>query len=86
MKEDLASPFPEINTEYILNLNPDYILGGSFAKMDSSLFSIYPELKKLKAYKNRNIFGITEDIMSRPSPRIIESIVELKTILASSEG
>ena len=82
--EELNSPYPEINSEYILKLNPDVILGGSFGKLDSTLFSIYPELKQLTAYKNKQIYAVNEDQMSRPSPRIIESIIELKKILKKS--
>lgn len=73
--------YPEISREYLLELNPEYILGFSFGKMDSTYFTIHPEMKRLKAYQQRKIYALTSDLASRSSPRIVEAIVELKTIL-----
>lgn len=85
IKEKLNSPYPEVSREYILKLNPDVILGYSFEKMDSTFFTLYPELKHISAYKKKQIFDVDDNLMSRPSPRYIESIIELKEILANCE-
>ncbi len=81
MDSVFAVPFPSISPEYILKLNPDVILGGSFGKMDSTFFKRYPVLKQLKAYKTKKVFKLTDDLNSRPSPRVMNAIVELKNIL-----
>lgn len=72
------NPYPALSREYILKLNPDIIFGGTFNEMDSSFFNLYPELKKTKAYQNKRIYKLTDDLNSRPSPRVIEAVLELK--------
>lgn len=85
ISEQLNSPYPEVTSEYILKLNPEIILGGSFEAMDSTFFKIYPELKKTKAYKRKNVFEVNDDLMTRPSPRVTESIEELISILKKAQ-
>ena len=81
VKEILAQPYPALTREYILKLNPDVIIGGTFEKMDASFFKLYPELKQTKAYRNKKIFGATDNLMSRPGPRVVASIRELKAFI-----
>ena len=76
-----AVPFPVVSPEYILQLNPDVIIGGSFGKMDSTFFSRYPVLKHTKAYRNKKVFAVTDDFNSRPGIRVMNAVLELKNIL-----
>ncbi len=80
-----SNPYPQVTREYILKINPDVIIGGSFEKMDSTFFKLYPELKRIKAYKTKQIYKVNDDLMSRPSPRVLESVLELKKIIAGKE-
>ena len=57
------------------------LLGGSFGKLDSTFFKNYPELRRIRAYENHNVFAITGNLMERPGPRIVESVRELKSLL-----
>jgi iron complex transport system substrate-binding protein len=77
LQKKLGKPYPQLEREQVLALNPDVIFGGSFEKMDSSFFRIYPELKRLKAYKTRKIFPLNDDLASRPGPRFLEGIKEI---------
>ncbi|MGV3589887.1 MAG: ABC transporter substrate-binding protein [Adhaeribacter sp.] len=79
--EIFTQPYPALTREYILKLNPDVLLGGTLEEMEKTFFAQYPELKKIKAYQQQKIFKPTDDLMSRPGPRVIESIRELKTFL-----
>ncbi|QMU30371.1 ABC transporter substrate-binding protein [Adhaeribacter radiodurans] len=79
--EVMSQPYPALTREYILKVNPDVIIGGTFGKMDSTFFQQYPELKQTNAYQNRRIFAATDDLMSRPSPRVVESVRELQSFL-----
>ncbi|MDX5348863.1 MAG: helical backbone metal receptor, partial [Hymenobacteraceae bacterium] len=81
MQEDLQNPYPPVTREYVLKLNPDVILGQSFEKMDENFFSLYPELKQIKAYQTKQIYEPTDDLMSRPSPRVVESVKELQELI-----
>lgn len=75
--------YPELTREYILKINPDVIFGGTFGKMDSTFFSLYPELKQVNAYRNKCVYELNDDLTSRPSPRVLESVREIKKILAT---
>jgi iron complex transport system substrate-binding protein len=79
--EVMAQPYPALTREYILKINPDVIIGGTFGKMDSTFFKQYPELKRVTAYQTRRIYAVTDDLMSRPSPRVVESVRELQSII-----
>lgn len=79
--EKFAQPYPALTREYILKLNPDVVLGGSFGKLDSTFFRLYPELKRIRAYQTHRIYGPTDDLISRPSPRVVESVRELRRLL-----
>jgi iron complex transport system substrate-binding protein len=80
------NPYPALSREYVLKINPDIILGGTFHEMDSSFFKLYPELKKTKAYQNKRIYKVTDDLNSRPSPRVIEAVMELKKYIHPEAG
>ena len=79
--EIFAQPYPALTREYILKLNPDVLLGGTPSKMEKTFFQQYPELKKIKAYQQQRIYRATDNLMSRPGPRVVESIRELKSFL-----
>ena len=81
VQEVFAQQSPALTREYILQINPDVIIGGSFAEFDQKFFTLYPELKRIKAYQNKRIFAVTDDLLSRPSPRVVQSIDELKKAL-----
>lgn len=66
----IAQPFPVLPRETVLKLNPDVLIGGDFAALDSTLFRKYPELKQISAYRTRGIYAVDDDLLSRPSPRI----------------
>ncbi|GAB3849808.1 cobalamin-binding protein [Hymenobacter terrigena] len=79
--ETFPQPYPALTREYVLKLNPDVLLGGSFEKLDSTFFKNYPELRRINAYKNRRVFPITGNLMERPGPRVVESVRELQGLL-----
>ena len=79
--ETFPQPYPALTREYILQLNPDVLLGGSFGKLDSTFFKNYPELKRINAYKNRRVYPITGNLLERPGPRVVESVRELQTLI-----
>ncbi|ALD20402.1 ABC transporter substrate-binding protein [Hymenobacter sp. DG25A] len=79
--EAFTQPYPALTREYILQLNPDVLLGGRFGQLDSTFFKNYPELRRIRAYQNRRVFAVTGNLMERPSPRVVESIQELQRLL-----
>jgi len=81
VRETFPQPYPALTREYILKLNPDVLLGGSFGKLDSTFFKNYPELRRIKAYQTRRAFAITGNLMERPGPRVVESVRELRALI-----
>lgn len=73
--------FPALTREYILKINPDVILGGNYQHMDTTFFRLYPELRRTNAYRSKKIYEVTDDLQSRPSPRVMQSILEIEQII-----
>ncbi|MDO7854313.1 ABC transporter substrate-binding protein [Hymenobacter convexus] len=84
--ETFPQPYPALTREYILKLNPDVLLGGTFEKLDSTFFKNYPELKRINAYRTRRVFPITGNLLERPGPRVVESVQELQGLLQSGNA
>jgi iron complex transport system substrate-binding protein len=84
LEEKLDKPYPTLSRETILKLNPDIVFGGSFEKMDTSFFRLYPELKAISAYRTRSIYSLTDDLATRPGPRFMEGILELEKYIQNS--
>jgi iron complex transport system substrate-binding protein len=81
LTEDFAQPYPALTREYILKLNPDIIIGGTFEKMEETFFNHYPELRQVKAYREKKIFAVDQDLMTRPGPRVGASIRALNDLV-----
>lgn len=81
VREVFDQPYPALSREYILKLNPDILLGGTPEKLEQTFFSLYPELRKIKAYQQKRIYAPTDNLIARPGPRIVESLKELEQFL-----
>ncbi|MBD1397807.1 ABC transporter substrate-binding protein [Pontibacter sp. JH31] len=81
VQEVFDQPYPALTREYILKMNPDILLGGSIERLEKEFFSLYPELRKIDAYRNKRIYAPTGNLIERPGPRVVESIVELQGFL-----
>ena len=81
VKEIFEQPYPALTREYILKLNPDVLLGGTKEKLEKDFFGLYPELRKIKAYQNNRLYAPTDNLQSRPGPRVVESLKELEGFL-----
>ena len=79
--ETFPQPYPALTREYLLQLNPDVLLGGRFGQLDSTFFRRYPELRRIRAYQRKAVFPITGDLLERPGPRVLESVRELRALL-----
>ena len=79
--DTLESPFPVITREYLLKLNPDYILSADSLALHQNLLKLYPELKQLKAFQKKQLGILTDDLVSRPGPRLIQAACEIRRLL-----
>lgn len=77
MLETMSSPYPMINREYLLKLNPEIIIGTDISK----LLQYYPEMKLSKAVKYKKVYPIDTEILSRPGPRVVEGIARINELI-----
>ncbi len=73
--------YPQVSRSMLLKLNPDYLLGYDFEALDTTFFELYPELRSMKAYQQKNIYPLDGDLAARPSPRFVELIKEMRKII-----
>lgn len=85
VKEKFSSAFPHISREYLLKINPDLIITGGNDDACRKLLTLYPEMKDLNAVRNRACYTIDSDLLSRPGPRIVQSIVQIRKVLEDYE-
>ncbi len=80
LDKTITEHYPVISREYLLKLDPDNIIttDTNFFKQLSIKF---PEIMNLKAFKNNKLRVINEDLLSRPSPRVYETLLEIKKAL-----
>jgi len=75
--------YPLLNIEYILKLNPDYIICGRQGNNSTDFFEIYPALKRTKAFKKQHYFEVNDDYIARPGPRVVLAIDTIRKILVN---
>ena len=81
VRDTFPQPFPALTREYVLKLNPEVVLGGRFGKLDSTFFKNNPELRRTRAYQARRVYATTPNLLQRPSPRVVEAVRELQSLL-----
>lgn len=82
INETFNNAYPQITSEYILKINPDILIGLKGTGMENGdFFELYPELKRLDLYKNKKYYSFPEDLLSRPGPRVGETIRQLIKII-----
>jgi len=79
------NPYPVVSAEYILKVNPDIIIGGESVSLQKGFFELHPEMKRTKAYKNKQYFTVSDDCLSRPGPRVVEAVKVIREIIKSYE-
>lgn len=81
-KDELLE-YPNINYEDVLIKNPDYIFylcdTTNKTYMDEAMLSIKSKLSTVNACKNNRVFPADENLVSRPGPRVMETVKMLKS-------
>lgn len=71
--KDLDTPYPKLSKETALALNPDIIILSESPSNDEP----NEVFKNSSAIKNGKVFKINADILSRPSPRVVDGLEEI---------
>ncbi len=71
--KDVATAYPKISKETALALNPDAII------LSESPDNLEPNdvFKNSPAMKNKKVFRVNADILSRPAPRIVDALEQI---------
>lgn len=75
--KDVATAYPKLSKETALALNPDVLI------LSESPDNLEPNdvFKNSNAVKNKKVFKINADLLSRPSPRIIDALEQIADAL-----
>jgi iron complex transport system substrate-binding protein len=76
MASDLSSGQSVLSPEYILTQNPDFLLGAITVTSVEDFLTADSVFLKTRAGKERNILIIPSTFFMRPSPRIIDRVME----------
>jgi len=77
--------YPAYSRESVIATNPDVILltSGLLGSPDD-LVSLYPEWQRLTAVKDKRVFVVDSDIVSRPGPRAIDGLEAIQAFLKAA--
>ena len=75
--KDVATAYPKLSKETALALNPDVLI------LSESPDNLEPNdvFKNSNAVKNKKVFKINADLLSRPSPRIVDALEQIADAL-----
>ena len=78
----LSSPFASISSEEVIKQNPDFILLGDSA-FGVTVESVMqrPGWSAINAVKNNRVFAFDDDIVNRPTARIVDAVEMLARII-----
>lgn len=78
----VASTYPTYSREAVLKDNPDVLIFMSdLLVKPAGLLEFYPEWSELNAFKQKRLFTIDADIVSRPGPRAVDGLEALYRLL-----
>jgi iron complex transport system substrate-binding protein len=78
----LSSPFAPISSEEVINQNPDFILlGDTVYGVTIESVKERPGWSAINAVKNNRVFAFDDNIVSRPTARIVDAIELLSGII-----
>jgi len=73
------SEFPVVNSETILNADPDVIII-AYPLTDKTSIEKRPGWQKLQAVRNKQIYALDQDLFIRPGPRNLDALMQLREI------
>lgn len=79
------NPYPQVSLEQIVAAAPDVIL------LADSIWGVTPDMvyeragwEEIPAVKNKAVFPVNDNLVSRPGPRIVEGLAEVVAVLHPS--
>jgi iron complex transport system substrate-binding protein len=77
-----GAPYPTFSREAVLKDNPDVLIFLSdIIATPADVVKLYPEWSKLTAFRERRMFSVEADLVSRPGPRALQGLESLSSII-----
>jgi iron complex transport system substrate-binding protein len=74
---DLDAAQPILSPEYLLTENPDFLFGAVFIPGPEAILGANQAIAKTRAGREGNISIVPSSLLLRPSPRIVDGLLEL---------
>lgn len=74
----LTTERPILNPEYILEQNPDFLLGAMSIRTPDQILNADTVIRKTRAGRENNIVIVPSFMILRPTPRVIDALVMLR--------
>ncbi len=81
---DVKEKFPQISAEVVIERDPQFILFPNYhgsEEFKGELLTERPLWREITAVKEDNVFRVSDDIISRPGPRLVDAVEEVFGIL-----
>jgi len=78
----INNPYPALSAEKLIASDPQYIILGDYYE-GTSVASVgaRPGFAALSAVKNHHVYGINDDLVSRPGPRIVDGLEQIARLI-----
>ena len=84
--EGLTTERPILNSEYILEQNPDFLLGAMRIRSEDDILNADSVIRQTRAGTEGNIIIVPSELILRPTPRVIDGLTMLHEDLAAFES
>jgi len=90
--EEASVPYPRFSMEEVIRRDPEFIIVVNKECLSEECIQDWRKYQVLRAVRNSRIYGLEADLMSRPTPGIIEALEQLAaifhpgTVTAASPG
>lgn len=79
---EVKQSYPQVNEEFIISKNPEYIIAPDYTDEQIKLIYQRRGWNNTEAVKNKKVYSVNGDVFTRPSPRLVEAIKILNTIVS----
>ena len=78
----INTAYPALSAEKLIASDPQYIIHGDYGA-GTSVASVgtRPGFSAISAVRNHHVYGINDDLVSRPGPRIVEGLEKIAGII-----
>ncbi len=78
----INNPYPALSAEKLIASDPQYIILGDYNYgVTAASVAARPGFGSISAVKQRHVYGINDDLVSRPGPRIVDGLDKIAELI-----